>query len=127
MIQRVRPDSLNPDVFVGVIRNALVEIKEIQVAFVFGSAVRGDTRPDSDIDVMLVGEEPPHAQFGAAFLDVECTLDRLVDIKFYTPAVFARKLHKGSGFLRQVMLAEPKIWLIGSEELLSSMVNASIQ
>src|SRR5687767_8125771 len=105
--------SLQPRVFVPVIRDALARSKEIQMAFVYGSSVRGDTRADSDIDVMILGnEEPSLADMGEALLDMEVPLGRPVDLRYYSPNDFLQRLETGNRFITRVML-EPKIWVIG--------------
>jgi predicted nucleotidyltransferase len=100
-----------------VVRDALIGVSGIKAAFVYGSTVRGDTRPDSDIDLFIVEEEMPLHEIGRAATEAESLLDRLIDISAHTPASLRQKLERGSGYLRDV-LAGPKAWLIGSEDLL---------
>jgi predicted nucleotidyltransferase len=115
--------SLQPMVFVPVIRDALARIKEIQMAFVYGSSVRGDTRADSDIDVMILGnEEPSLADMGEALFDLEVPLGRPVDLWYHSPNDFLQRLETGNRFITRVML-EPKIWVIGFESQLDALVN----
>jgi predicted nucleotidyltransferase len=100
-----------------VLRKALREVEGVKAAFVFGSTARGDARPDSDIDVLIVEEGTPLEAIGRVTLDAEVILDRPIDLKLYTPAALQKKLRKGGGFLRDV-LSGPKAWLVGSEDAL---------
>jgi predicted nucleotidyltransferase len=115
--------TLQPRVFVPVVRDALASLKDIQLAFVYGSSVRGNTRADSDIDIMMIGnEEPSLSDMGEALLNMEGPLGRQVDLRFYTPEEFLRKLGEGYGLVPRVM-QEPKLWIIGFERQLNTLVN----
>jgi predicted nucleotidyltransferase len=115
--------TLQPRVFVPVVRDALARLKDIQLAFVYGSSIRGDTRADSDIDIMMIGdEEPSLSDLGEALLDMEGPLGREVDLRFYTPGDFLQRLGKGTGLVPRVM-QEPRLWIIGFESQLNALVN----
>jgi predicted nucleotidyltransferase len=102
-----------------VVREALRDVPGIRAAFVFGSTVRGGTRADSDVDVLIVEEGMPLAALGRATNEAQSLLRRLIDVKRYTPAAFAAKLRQGNRFLQEV-LGSPKTWLIGSEDALAN-------
>lgn len=93
------------------------------MAFVYGSSVRGDTRADGDIDVMILGDEDPSlADMGEALLDMEVPPGRPVDLRDYSPNDFLQRLETGNRFITRVML-EPKIWVIGFESQRNALVN----
>jgi predicted nucleotidyltransferase len=98
-----------------VLREALTGVDGIRAAFVFGSTVRGDARPDSDVDVFILEDGMPLAAIGRATAEAQSLLDREVDVKRYTPATFARSAERGSRFLHET-LAGPKVWIVGSED-----------
>lgn len=102
---------------VDVLRETLDGVEGVKAAFVFGSTVRGDARPDSDIDLFILEEGMPLEAIGRATLDAQRLLARPIDVRRYTPAVLARKLRDAGGFLQNV-LSGPKTWLVGSEEAL---------
>jgi predicted nucleotidyltransferase len=100
-----------------VLREALSGVAGVRAAFIYGSTVRGDARPDSDIDLFIVEEGMPLHEIGRATAQAQNVLDREIDVRWYSPATLARKLASGSGYLDRV-LSEPKAWLVGSEEQL---------
>jgi predicted nucleotidyltransferase len=96
------------------LREALVGVDGIQLAFVFGSLAKGTFDSRSDADVMIVG----NASFGdisAALMAAESRLHREVTPTVYTAEEFRQKLAEGHPFLARV-LSEPKIMLVGDED-----------
>jgi hypothetical protein len=100
-----------------VLRDALQDVPGLEAAFVFGSAARGDDRTDSDLDLLLFGDDISEPDLGAALLDASLVLDRSVDAKRYDRARFLRAAVPGGGFL-PAALAGPKHWIIGSPDVL---------
>ena len=96
------------------LRAALVGVPGVEAAFIFGSLARGDARPDSDVDLLVYGE-----QIGPScdFLDVFCVLERKLDDHWFDRDRFNRWNDPRVSFL-PTALAGPKIWLIGSEHVL---------
>lgn len=101
-----------------VLRDALSGVHGIKGAFVYGSTVRGDTRPDSDIDLFIIEEGMPLHEIGRATSEAQSLLDREIDLRSYTPLKLSQKMEKPSGYLRDV-LSGPKVWIIGSDNLLA--------
>lgn len=100
-----------------VLRDALRDVEGIDAALIFGSQARGDARPDSDIDLLILGERIDDAALGAALLQTALVLDRPVDVKRYDAERFARDHIPGASFL-PAALAGPAQFLIGSREML---------
>jgi predicted nucleotidyltransferase len=99
------------------VRGALRPLKSrIRAAFVFGSVARNEARPDSDIDLMIVGD--------TSFKDVvprlknaEARLHREINPVIFDPYQFRSSLRSGNHFLNTVMQGK-KDFLIGdSDEL----------
>ena len=107
--QLARPAEVLREVFTGV--------PGVEAAFVFGSEARGDTRPDSDVDLFLIADEDIHAAVGDSLTDAESLLGRDIDVITYTPARAAARANQ-SVFLRRV-LQEPKQWVAGDARRLS--------
>lgn len=98
-----------------VLRDALRDVPGIEVAFVFGSFARDDTRPDSDVDVFILSDGAPPGGVGRAALEAAAVLDRPVNVLRYTREKLARQLRSGGAFISDI-LAGPKRWIIGSDD-----------
>jgi predicted nucleotidyltransferase len=95
-----------------VLRVALEPLADrIKVAFVYGSVARGDERPGSDLDVMVIGEAR-FAQVVNALAAARETLRREINPNLYPSREFKAKVAAGDPFLKRV-LADKKIFLIG--------------
>jgi len=95
-----------------VLRVALEPLADrIQAAFVYGSVARGDERPGSDLDVMIIGEAK-FAEVVNALAAAGETLRREINPNLYPMREFRAKLAAGDPFLKRV-LADKKIFLIG--------------
>lgn len=99
---------------VDVVRNALADVPGIAAAFVFGSFARGDTREDSDVDVLIIGDEMSYDWRARRTIEAEILLDREVNVVQMTPDELAGRLESGSSFIRNVFRG-PKVWLVGSD------------
>ena len=67
------------DRFLDLLRSEAPEIKKrfgVRKIGLFGSAVRGEARPDSDVDILVEFETP--------------TFDRYMDLKFHLESLFGR-------------------------------------
>lgn len=101
---------------VDVLREALVDAPELEGAFVFGSTVRGDTRPDSDIDVFLIGSDRARTEAGHRLVEAEFLVGRDVDVIGYDTDQLAARVRSNNGFIHRV-LAEPREWVRGGLDL----------
>lgn len=98
-----------------VIREALKPLeKKIMFAFVYGSIATGQDRPDSDLDLLLIGSVTLK-DIANAVADLSEKLRREVNPVNYTPETFVKRLKEGNRFALE-MLETPKIWLIGIED-----------
>jgi predicted nucleotidyltransferase len=107
-----------------ILRDALVDVPGLKAAFIFGSTARGDARPDSDIDLLLYGDEMPDREIGKALLNVAVVLDRRLDPKRYDADSFSEDARLGWGFLPSA-LRGPKLWLVGSPHDLPNPASAT--
>jgi predicted nucleotidyltransferase len=103
-----------------VVREALQPFsKKIIAAFIYGSIARGEHDAASDIDLLVVGDIAP-SRLAPAQLELGRTLGRRVSLVLYDTAELGRHLASREHFVGTVM-AQPKIWLYGSEEALKAL------
>jgi predicted nucleotidyltransferase len=102
-----------------IVRTALVEVRDIRLAFVFGSMAQGTGDAKSDVDVLIV-TDAPFADISAALLPAQKRLGREITPTVYTPGEFQEKLRAKHHFLVRV-LQEPKILLLGDLDELARM------
>jgi predicted nucleotidyltransferase len=99
------------------LRDALVDAVGIDAAFVYGSTARGDARPDSDVDLFLVGSLGDTTALAARTMEVSTLLQRDVNVTRYTAAELKDQRCRENPFLERVMAA-PRRWVIGSPRVL---------
>lgn len=89
------------------------------VALIFGSIARGTETASSDVDVMLIADAA-FAEVAKAVYPVQASLGREINPVIYNAAEFQRRVQAGDPFVREV-LAQPKIFLIGSSDDLGEL------
>jgi predicted nucleotidyltransferase len=90
---------------------------KIKAAFVFGSVAKGTDTANSDIDLMVIGEELGYSELYTALQDSELALARKVSPTFLSPKDWKRKASDQGSFISKLR-ARPKIFIFGSEEYL---------
>jgi predicted nucleotidyltransferase len=88
---------------------------KIKAAFVYGSVAKGTDTANSDIDLMVIGDELSYSDLYAASQNVESTLGRKVSPTFLSLKDWRRKASEKGSFIRKIN-ALPKIFVLGSEE-----------
>jgi predicted nucleotidyltransferase len=88
---------------------------KIKAAFVFGSVAKGTDTANSDIDLMVIGDELGYSELYTALQNVEVALGRKVSPTFLSPKDWRRKASDKSSFISKVN-ALPKIFVFGSEK-----------
>ena len=92
----------------------------VQLAFIYGSVAAGNETADSDVDVMVVGEQVSLDEVVGAFDEAQRDLGKEVNPSVYRTEEFCRKLAQGQHFLARVV-SGPKIFLIGDENELAGL------
>jgi len=102
------------------LREALAPLSErVLVAFVFGSAARGELKASSDIDLLVVGD-PPFQDVVASLAGAQERLGRDVNPTVYPLAEFRAKVRAKHHFLTTV-LREPRMFIIGGDDELAGL------
>jgi len=96
----------------GVLREALEPFADrIDLAYVYGSFARGEVRPDSDVDLMIVGAVSLR-EVSSVIRTAGRALRRVVNPTSYAPDEYAVELHTEDSFVNRVHKG-PRIDVIG--------------
>ena len=102
------------------LREALAPLaKKITAAFVYGSVAKRQDTAASDIDLMVVSDSLTYADVFGVLEPVQLKLKRTVNPTVYSRKELGQRLKKRNAFVTRV-LAQPKIWVIGSEDDLAA-------
>ena len=78
----------------------LIEKYKPEKVILFGSAARGDSTPDSDVDLLIIKRDTP--PYGAdRIMEVSSLIERDVPVDFlvYRPEEFEKRLSLGDPFI----------------------------
>ena len=129
-LYRANPDSPIHDELVAIVRktfglamplrDALMPLADrLHAAFVFGSVAKGSDTASSDIDLMLVSDALTYADAMATLHPLMERLGREINPTLYTRAELRKRIAEGNSFVTRV-LAQPRLWLIGSDDALAA-------
>jgi predicted nucleotidyltransferase len=105
---------------VDVVRGALLSLgKNVELAFVFGSAARGELRASSDIDLFVVGRAS-FSDIANALVNAQRTLGRDVNPTGYSVSELRAKLRAKHHFVTSV-LEGPRLFVIGNDDELERL------
>lgn len=93
-------------------------------AFVFGSVASGADTDDSDVDLMVIGDDLNYSDLYTATQSAERKLRRRVNALFLSPEDWRRKVADKESVFGKVLRA-PKLFIIGSEKDLRSWASQS--
>jgi predicted nucleotidyltransferase len=99
----------------GPLQSALaVHASEIHAAFVYGSVAKNQDTAASDVDLMVISDSLSYGDLFAALEVATGVLGRAVNPTVLSRKDVAKRIAAKESFLTRV-LAQPKVWLIGSE------------
>ena len=99
----------------GPLKNALHPLApQIDAAFVFGSVANRQESARSDIDLLVVSNSVAYGELFAALEPASVQLGRTINPTVLTIPEFRQRVADGRSFIQRV-LAQPKIWIIGSD------------
>lgn len=99
----------------GPLKNALHPLAgDIRAAFVFGSVAKRQESAGSDIDLFVVSDTVGYAELFGVLESASVQLGRPINPTVLTVVEFQQRIADGRSFVKRVM-AQPKIWLIGSD------------
>jgi len=86
----------------------------IRAAFVYGSVSKGEDRATSDIDVMIVSDTLVYGELFELLEKASRRIGRSINPTIYSTRELTKRLRNRNAFVTRI-LAQPKIWLIGTE------------
>jgi len=89
---------------------------QIEVAFVFGSMAKATEGPQSDVDLLLIGNAT-FGQVANAVYDAQLVLARDINPKVMSRVEWSEKKNAQNVFVQELM-DKPKIFIVGSEHQL---------
>lgn len=103
-----------------VLRGALEPLDDrIFAAFVYGSVAKGSDSAVSDIDLMVISDDLNYADIFGALESAAERLGRAVNPTVYSRVELDKRIRERNSFLCRV-LAQEKIWVIGSDDDIES-------
>ena len=103
------------------IRSALADVEGVVLAFVYGSVAANTDTMESDVDLLIVGRTTLSA-ITPLLSGLEQSLGREINASVYSVGEIVRRAKEQDPFIAAV-LAESRIFLIGTEEELRRMLN----
>jgi predicted nucleotidyltransferase len=91
----------------------------ILAAFVYGSVAKRVDTARSDIDLMIVSDNLTYADIYEVLEPVGMKLGRTVNPTVYSRSQLAKRVKEGNAFVTKV-LKQPKVWIIGTGDALTS-------
>jgi len=101
---------------VRLLRDSLKRIEAIEFAFVYGSFATGEVRPESDIDLMVIGKPEPD-RIAQLMRDIEKEMRREIN---YTILPKEELLERKSGFMQNI-ISSVKIMVKGEDDELKRL------
>jgi len=101
----------------GKLKEILSDIKNIKIAFIFGSYAKEKEDSFSDIDLMIIGNLDEDLLI-TKISELESQLNREINYHIFSPNDWKKKIQKKNSFIENI-LTEPKIFLIGNKNELS--------
>jgi predicted nucleotidyltransferase len=95
---------------------------KIRAAFVYGSVAKGTDTAQSDIDLMVIGDELDYSELYSAAQNAETILSRKVSPIFLSFTDWKRKASEKDSFVNKIDLL-PKMFIFGSQEDLRKWAN----
>jgi predicted nucleotidyltransferase len=92
---------------------------KIKTAFVYGSVAKGSDTAQSDIDLMVIGDDLNYSDLYTAFQDAESHLLRKINPTFLSTDEWRRRSSQEGSFLKKLG-GSPKMFILGSENDLRS-------
>jgi len=98
----------------GLLKEAVLKLKGVKVAFIYGSFARNKERAKSDVDLFLIGDID-EGRLVRQLNNIENTIKREVNYAIFNQEEYKKKKKKGDSFIID-LLNNHKIMLVGSKD-----------
>ena len=99
---------------VGLVRSALSKVKGVKFSFIYGSFAKQEERPDSDIDIFLVGDAINDKELVLCVSRLEKKLFKEINYTCYKSLEYKKEKDKHNSFILEVIKGK-KIFIKGSD------------
>ncbi|RYF41681.1 MAG: nucleotidyltransferase domain-containing protein, partial [Comamonadaceae bacterium] len=121
VFEELRGLVLKTSGLVDLLRTALAPLAtQMDAAFVFGSVSKKQDTANSDVDLMVISDGLGYADLFSALEEASGRLGRKVNPTIYARAELAKRIKQHNAFATRV-LAQDKLWVIGSQEELDGL------
>ena len=96
------------------IKDAIKQVENVRIAFIYGSFAKGDERQDSDIDLFLIGNNIDEDLLINKISDLEKDLFKEINYTLYTETEYKKEKNKKDSFVQNVTVGE-KLFIKGDE------------
>jgi len=104
------------------LKENLRKVKDIEIAFIYGSYAKGGESLLSDIDLMVIGAISSK-KLSSLLSKPKSDLRRVINYAKYIPQEFKKRIRENDHFLSSV-LKEKKIFIIGNENELKKIIRS---
>ena len=104
------------------LKEDLIDIEDIRVAFIYGSYARGDESLSSDIDVLVIGNITAR-EISSSLSKPKRDLGRVINYGVFTSQEFKERINHKDHFLNSVV-RDKKIFIIGNENELKKIIRS---
>lgn len=87
----------------GILRRLMEQLKDIEVALLYGSFAKNREREDSDIDLLVVGNPRVETELIKRLRLLEQKLQREINYKLYSEIEYRKKRAKEDSFLEEIL------------------------
>lgn len=93
----------------------LADLDGVNAVFIYGSIARDDARPDSDVDLFVIGGGIDEIELARRTSEAGALLGREINVAIYTPPEIRAMVRAGHPYMGRV-LHQPKVWIRGEND-----------
>lgn len=119
LYQDIRSMVLKTTGLVDILKSALQDQTDIQIAFVFGSIARNEAKADSDVDLFIIGDTGLR-NVSVLLSGASEMIGREINPHVVSKEEFTQRKHANEHFINRIF-EESKLFIIGNEDDLKTM------